>query len=83
MSDRKKGAPFCMNDIMSGRRFEDITKALSYTSEKAPTYKDRFWEMRQMVSEWNRNMKEAFVPGWILCLDESMSIWTNRWTCAG
>ena len=36
-----------------------------------------------MVAEWNKNMSTAFVPGWILYLDESMSIWTNRWTYPG
>ena len=75
---RKSGAPFRLNDLMSGRRFDEITKGLSYTSTEAPAYKDPFWEIREMVAEWNKNMATAFVPGWILCLDESMSIWTNR-----
>jgi hypothetical protein len=35
-----------------------------------------------MDQEWNSNVKE-FIAGWILCLDESMSIWLNRWTCPG
>ena len=80
---RKSGAPFRLNDLMSGRRFDEITKGLSYVSKEAPPYKDPFWEVRDMVQEWNTNMAAAFVPGWILCLDESMSIWTNRWTCPG
>jgi len=61
--DRKKRAPFRLNDLISGRRFEDITKALSYASEKASTYKDRFWEVIQMITEWNRNMQEIFASG--------------------
>ena len=28
-------------------------------------------------------MKECFIPGWVSCLDESMSIWTSKWTCPG
>ena len=36
-----------------------------------------------MIEEFNKNMKEVFSSGWINCLDESMSIWTNRWTCPG
>ena len=28
-------------------------------------------------------MAEVFVPGWVSCLDESMSIWTSIWTCPG
>ena len=29
-----------------------------------------------------KNMKE-FISGWVICLDESMSSWLNRWTCPG
>ena len=36
-----------------------------------------------MINEWNKNMKEKFVLAWIVCLDESMSIWTNKWMCPG
>ena len=32
---------------------------------------------------WNKNMAAIFTSGWITCLDESMSIWTNKWTCPG
>ena len=28
-------------------------------------------------------MNEKFQPGWIACLDESMSTWTNKFTCPG
>ena len=28
-------------------------------------------------------MSKVFVVGWVCCLDESMSPWTNRWTCPG
>ena len=28
-------------------------------------------------------MKDVFKPGWISCLDKSMSIWFNRWTYPG
>ena len=28
-------------------------------------------------------MKELFSPVWVVCLDESMSPWTNRFTCLG
>ena len=36
-----------------------------------------------MVAEWNKNINDVFVAEWILYLDKSMSIWTNRWTCPG
>ncbi|KAL3793797.1 hypothetical protein ACHAWO_013675 [Cyclotella atomus] len=28
-------------------------------------------------------MAEVFAARWVKCLDKSMSIWTNRWTCPG
>mmetsp|Transcript_27068 Transcript_27068/g.62251 ORF Transcript_27068/g.62251 Transcript_27068/m.62251 type:complete len:105 (+) Transcript_27068:506-820(+) len=56
---------------------------LRFTDRSPPEFKDRFWEIRQMVEEWNSNMKLNFRPGWVTCLDESMMIWTNKWTCPG
>jgi len=81
--DRRNGAPYRFNDLMSGRRFSEILTNLCYTDRQAPSFRDRFWEVRQIVQEWNKWMAENFVPSWINCLDESMSIWTNRWTCPG
>ena len=28
-------------------------------------------------------MADIYEPGWVSCLDESISIWTNKWTCPG
>jgi hypothetical protein len=28
-------------------------------------------------------MANVFLAGWVICLDESMSIWHQRWTCPG
>ena len=28
-------------------------------------------------------MAEVFIAAWVICADESMSIWMNRWTCPG
>ncbi len=36
-----------------------------------------------MIQRWNENMWAFFIPSWILCLDESMLIWFQRWTCSG
>jgi hypothetical protein len=36
-----------------------------------------------MIAEWNKNMADAFSLGWIICLDESMSVWNSHWTCPG
>ena len=81
--ERERGAPFRLNDLMSSNRFEDIIKNLTFTNRQPPAFKDKFWEIRQMVEEWNNTMRDVFIPGWISCLDESMSIWYNKWTCPG
>ena len=81
--NREKGAPFRLNDLMSSNRFEEIIQALSYTSNDPPSYVDRIWEVREMIKAWNDNMAAVFTCGWITCLDESMSIWNNKWTCPG
>ena len=81
--DRESGAPFRLNDLMLNKRFETILQNIMYTDVDPPQYKDRFWEVRQMIDEWNKNMAEKFSPSWVSCLDESMSIWFNKWTCPG
>jgi len=77
------GAPMRLNNLMSLKRFESIISNLVYTDEDPPTYRDKFWEVRQMIKMWNCNMNENFAASWVCCLDESMSIWLNRWTCPG
>ena len=36
-----------------------------------------------MIDAWQTNMNAIFSPGFMNCLDESMSIWTNKFTCPG
>jgi hypothetical protein len=81
--DMYSTAPYRFNDIMSRNRFEDILSSLSYTNRDPPGYRDPFWEVRQCIECWNANMSDVFVPGWISCLDESMSKWMNDNTCPG
>ena len=76
-----RGAPYRFNNWMSLRRFELIHSHLSFTTNEPPPYKDRLWEVRQIIGRWNTNMKKIFKPSWVSCVDESMSIWFNRWTC--
>ena len=78
-----EGAPYRFNEFMALKRFEAILLALSYTDDNPPAYKDRFWEVRQIITAWNTNMTEIFTPSWVSCLDESMSPWNNSWTCPG
>ena len=64
-------------------RFEAILSALAFTNIASPTFIDKFWEVWQMVKVWGMNMKDNFIPGYMNCLDESMSVWTNKFTCPG
>lgn len=77
------GAPYRLNELMTSNRFEAIFAAIGFTDNKPPPYKDRFWQVRQMIAMWNEHMGKNFVPSWVSCLDESMSIWFNRYTCPG
>ena len=81
--DAFEGVPFRFNDFMSRNRFENILAALTITDRNAPVFVDRFWEVRQVLSEWNGNMKLRFSPSWISCLDESMSKWVGKYSCPG
>jgi len=76
-------APFRLSEYMSCHRFDAILQALTLTNKSRPTYKDRFWSVRQIIAAWKDNMLVQFVCGWITCLDESMSVWTNMFTCPG
>ena len=68
---------------MSQKRFEAILQALTYTNRQPPTFIDKFWEVQQMLEAWGKNMQQNFTPGYVNCLDESMSVWTNKFTCPG
>jgi hypothetical protein len=79
---RHVGAPFRITE-MSRSRFDEIVRCLRYTDDMPPTYCDRFFEVRKLIDAWNENMAGNFAPGWISCLDESMSTWANKYTCPG
>ena len=36
-----------------------------------------------MIGIWNKHMAENWKSGLFVCIDESMSIWFNKWTCPG
>jgi Transposase IS4 len=77
------GAPFRFGEFMSRSRFEDILRSLTLTNKPAPPFIDKFFRIRDIVTAWNDNMNTNFDCGWISCLDESMSVWTNEYTCPG
>ena len=58
--DRWEGAPCRFNDIMSGKRFEAIIAALTFTASPAPPFHDKFHEIRDLVKAWNENMRNSF-----------------------
>jgi hypothetical protein len=65
--------PYNFRTMMTYTRFNAIMASLVFTSAQLPAFRDKFWQIREMVREWNLNMRE-FIAGWVLCLDESMSI---------
>ena len=72
------GALFRVNDIMTWNRFNAVTKALKYTEQEPPSYKDKFHGVREMLKAFNEHMQSIFLARWVSCLDESMSIWTSK-----
>ena len=81
--DAFPGAPIHLGVWMSHKRFEAILQALTYTDRQPPTFIDKFGEVRQMLEAWGKNMQQNFTPAYVNCLDESMSVWTNKFMCPG
>ena len=77
------GGPFRLTAFMSRNRFENMLNNLVYNAVNPPDFRDRFWEVRWMISCWNENMSKQFIPSWINCIDKSMSKWVNKFTCPG
>ena len=71
--DEENDTPsFTFNRYMSRCRYLAITLALRFTTSTPPTFRDKFWEIRDLIESWNALMKDVFVAAWALCLDESM-----------
>jgi len=77
------GAPFRLNAFMARDRFDNLLSSLVFTNDKPPSYKDPFFPIEQLVCAWNKNMSQEFSPGWVTCLDESMSPWYSQFSCPG
>ena len=75
------GAPLCLSIWITRTQFEAFLSALPFTDIPSPTFIDKFWEVQQMIEAWGMNMKDNFIPGYMNCLDESMSMLTNKFTC--
>ena len=68
---------------MSCKRFDLISVVLAFTDENLTASADPFWEVLWMIGAWQTNMNVIFSPGFMNCLDESMRIWTSKFTCPG
>ena len=55
------GAPFRYHHYMSRRRFENITKTLTYTDRPHPSYVDILFEVRQLLNSFNLHMRSIFL----------------------
>lgn len=82
-NQERNNCPYNIKPFMSRRRFDLITRSLSYTDANPPTYRDKYWQVRQMLHAFNTHMASIFSSSWVICLDESMSIWHNKFTCPG
>ena len=76
----REGAPSRLGHYMNGYRFDQITSATRFTMREPPTWKDRFHQVNYFIKAFNDHINIIFIPDWISCLDESMSLWTIRWT---
>ena len=68
---------------MSRWRYLAMILALRFTIQPPPSFRVKFWQIRDLILAWNEHMQAILVAAWALCLNESMSIWNNRWTCPG
>jgi len=68
---------------MSCYHFDKILASLYFTDVNPSLFKDRFWEVHQMIYAWNSNMDKKFTCSWVACIDESMSKWLSQYTCPG
>ena len=65
---------------MSGKRFTDISSCIRLRMEvDTPSYRDKFFWVRELIRGFNDNMSNVFVPGWIVCVDESMVVFYNKY----
>ena len=82
--DEENNTPsFTINRYMPRRRFLAITLGLRFTVSTPLTFREKFWEIQDLIASWNSLMKDVFSTAWVVCLDESMLIWHSRWTCLG
>lgn len=58
-----------LGDAMSRRRFEAIASALRLTDSPRPAYRDRFFDLRGIIEDFNEHMAGLYSPSGTVCLD--------------
>jgi hypothetical protein len=51
---------FTFNRYMSRQRFLAITSALWFTLKQLPSFRDKFWQIRDLILTWNKHMRTIF-----------------------
>jgi Transposase IS4 len=68
---------------MSRIILDDILRYLQLKQNDPPNYVNKLFLIRYLVSAWIDNMHANYTPGWISCLDNSMMVWSNKFTRPG
>ena len=61
---------------MTVNRFKEIERC--FTLPHYGRMDDTFDPVRKFVDMWNANMAEAYIPGWVIVVDESMAKWLGK-----
>ena len=64
---------------ISRQRFDDIVSA--FTLHVTHGSQDPLFQVRKTQETFNSHMVDVYRPSWLVCVDESVSAWTQRWTC--
>ena len=70
--------PF-VGGIMSGKIFTKIGECIRLDNNILPSYRDRFFGVRELINGFNKNMRKTFVSSWIVCVDKSMVVFYNKY----
>jgi hypothetical protein len=52
------GAPYQLSQFMPGYRFQQIMSCLTIITTSKPTETDWFWEVRNLITAWNKNIQD-------------------------
>ena len=65
---------------MSGKRFSRILECIRLQqNEDNSQCRDRFFWVRRLIEGFNHNMTHTFTASWIVCVDESMVVFSNKY----